>query len=66
MNGYAIISDGRVLNIIAWNGVDPWTPPDGTDVVLLAPGEWVDIGATFDANAVPRFAPATPDEPVEI
>lgn len=65
MNGYAIIVSDRVVNIIAWNGVDPWTPPDGTDVVRLNADEWVDVGAVFDANGTPRFTPA-PVEPVEI
>ena len=32
---YAVrrISDGRVLNIVLWDGVRPWAPPDGCEAV---------------------------------
>ncbi len=54
---YAIVQGGIVVNLILWDGLAPWTPPVGTDAVHVEPGEWVDIGATYDDKATPRFAP---------
>ena len=55
MNEYAIVADGVVVNLIIWDGVSPWTPPDGTTLVAIQADEWVDMGATFDPIAIPRF-----------
>ena len=55
---YAVIQSGFVVNVVVWDGVAPWNPPEGTELVLLQPDEWVSIGATYDPNASPRFVPA--------
>jgi hypothetical protein len=31
INGQTV-AVGEVINIILWDGVAPWTPPDGTEV----------------------------------
>jgi len=32
MDHYLIIKDEIVQNVIVWDGVSPWSPPDGTTV----------------------------------
>lgn len=59
---YAVVSSATVVNLIVWDGVAPWTPPAGTEAVATDAAEWVDIGASYDPKANPRFTPATPDE----
>jgi hypothetical protein len=55
MNRWAIVQGGKVVNIVVWDGVAPWTPPDGTAAVSVSDDEWVDIGAVYDPIAIPRF-----------
>lgn len=53
---YAVIdSNGIVSNVIIMDDPAQWVGPE--IVVLIAEGEWVDIGYSFDANAIPRFSP---------
>lgn len=52
---YAVCQSGMVVNVVVWDGLASWTPPEGTELVLLQPDEWVSIGATYDPLAVPRF-----------
>lgn len=33
MNSYAIVKDGVVVNVVAWDGVSEWTPPEGTQAI---------------------------------
>ena len=30
---YALVKDGKTINVIAWDGVSPYTPPAGCVVV---------------------------------
>lgn len=30
---YAIVKDGKTINLIAWDGVSPYTPPNGGELV---------------------------------
>lgn len=46
---YAVIVDGTVTNLILWDGVSIWTPPDGATIVPVS-GRVVDIGYTFDGT----------------
>lgn len=55
MNYAVIHSTGYVVNIVLWDGVSPWTPPDDTELVALQPDEWCNIGAAYDPNGSPRF-----------
>jgi hypothetical protein len=36
MQNYAIISGGYITNTIVWDGTSPYTPPEGSTVMLLA------------------------------
>lgn len=56
MNRYAIISDGIVSNVIVWDGVTEWQPPDGTTLVELTVDEFCEIGMTYNSKSVPRFS----------
>jgi hypothetical protein len=55
---WAIIIDGVVHNLIAWDGVSEWQPPAGSAVVQLGETEWCDIGCQYIADATPRFVAA--------
>ncbi len=56
MNRYAIISDAVVSNVIIWDGVAEWTPPNGTTVVELTVDEYCEAGMAYDSKLVPRFS----------
>jgi hypothetical protein len=32
---YAHVKDGKVVNTSVWDGVQPYTPPDGADMIPL-------------------------------
>lgn len=36
MSNYAIITNGYITNVIRWDGVSPYTTPEGATVMLLA------------------------------
>ena len=59
-NVYAVI-DGTntVVNTIVWDGVSPWTSPDGTTVVQNA----ASIGWSYDPVAQAFNAPAIQASP---
>ena len=61
---YAIIQSSIVTNVIAWDGVAPWSAPDGTELLQLAEGELCGCGWTYEEGATPRFI-APPDIPPE-
>jgi hypothetical protein len=63
MNHYAMIqADGTVRGCAAWDGVTPWTPPPGIDLVLrLNDGERCGPGWIYDMSGNPRFSPPPPD-----
>lgn len=54
---YAIIRNNIVENIIVWDGVSPYTPPEGT---ILVQTDTAGIGWTYD-SATGEFTP--PAEP---
>ena len=61
---YAVVQDGVVVNVIEWDGVTPYTPPEGCELHWCeqTPGIgwlWVD-GAAVDPN------PPPPPEPVPL
>lgn len=36
MQDYAIIIGGYIINVMRWDGISPYTPPDGATVMPLA------------------------------
>jgi hypothetical protein len=36
MQDYAIIAGGYITNVMRWDGITPWTPPDGATIMLLS------------------------------
>ena len=54
---YAIIQSSVVCTIIVWDGIAPWSPPEGTELLQLADGELCDSGWTYKAESTPRFIP---------
>jgi len=46
IRAYAIVRNGRVENTCLWDGVTPWTPPEGTQAIVCPAG--VGIGWTYD------------------
>lgn len=61
---YAIIRDGRVINTVRWDGVSPYSPPEGCTLVLDEEGK-ASKGGTFDGKTMhPRVrAPAPAPAP---
>jgi hypothetical protein len=61
---YAMVRDGVVVNVIDWDGVTPYTPPEGCELhawegPVSIGWTWVD-GAPVDPNPLPE--PAEPPE----
>ena len=48
INTYAVVESGVVTNIVAWDGVSDWTPPQGSTANLIPDGLQVGIGYSFD------------------
>ena len=57
MNTYAIVKDGVVVNVAAWDGVSEWTPPEDTQVIESSEAG---IGWLYDGTAFQR-----PPEPLQ-
>jgi hypothetical protein len=56
---YAVIdTENVVVAIVLWDGVTPWSPPDGETVIRVG-DQICDRGYTYDP-ATGLFAPATP------
>lgn len=41
---YALVKDGKVANVILWDGSQPFNPPDGSTPVPISEEDFVDIG----------------------
>lgn len=50
---YALVENGIVLNVAAWDGVTPWNP--GVPTVQLLPGELCGPEWTYEPTRNPRF-----------
>lgn len=66
---YAMVQAGVVVNVVHWDGVTPYTPPDGCDLhawdgPVSIGWAWVD-GAPVDPNPPPPPAPVDPAAPSE-
>lgn len=63
---YAMVQNGVIVNVIDWDGVTPYTTPEGCelhqwDAPMSIGWAWVD-GAPVDPNPPPPEAPAAPSE----
>lgn len=50
MKRWAVISDGIVRNIIAWDGVSEWSPPNIEDIVIEIEDKPVSIGWIYNGS----------------
>lgn len=57
--GYAIVRNNVVENMIAWDGVTPYTPPEGT---ILVQSDVAAIGWLYDPETG-ILSPPVPPEP---
>ena len=44
MANYAIVENNKVINTCAWDGVAPWSPPEGAEAVIIPNGTVVGVG----------------------
>lgn len=51
MNNYAVAdSEGKVINIIYWDGESNWSPPKDTTAVKISDGVLIDIGYSYEGK----------------
>jgi len=43
LKSYAVVVDGKVVNVAVWDGETPWTPEEG-EVVEIPVGSFAGIG----------------------
>lgn len=61
MARYAIVQGTEVLNTIEWDGSTPWSPPEGTQAILLRDTDITDPGGTYiDGVFAPKQTEAPP------
>lgn len=59
---YAVVSNDEVINVINWDGEEPYTPAEGQELIELTGGVFAGIGWTrVDGVWV---SPPEIDEPV--
>lgn len=64
---YAVVEDGEVVNVVAWDGVTPWEPPEGSQVVSI-PSDvnagigWAYIDGVFAAPPPPPVQPKSAEQ----
>lgn len=57
---YALIQDGKVINVVLWDGLTDWSP--GDDVTAIDCADHVGIGWTWDTdNGFQLPEPAAPE-----
>jgi hypothetical protein len=61
MDNYAEIIGGQITNVVRWDGITPWTPPDGATIMLLSAA--IAAGYTYATRV-----PVVPDalQPVQL
>ena len=63
MANYALVVNGVVENIVIWDGdTNTWSPPDGSQAILIPDGEVVGIGYTYDGSVFSAPAPQNPPD----
>jgi hypothetical protein len=58
VNTYAVVSSGIVTNVILWDGVSEWAPPEGSTANLLPPSSQVGVGYSYTGTTY--TAPVNP------
>lgn len=54
---YAIVETGMVINIVCWDGQDPWSPQEGQNAIEIKDGVDAGIGySVVDGEFVPPVA----------
>ncbi|EPK5084884.1 tail fiber assembly protein [Escherichia coli] len=63
VNDYAVIkSDGKIINVVLWDGEADWSPPDGSTVIKIN-DSGAGIGWTYkDGVFTPPPIPEVPKE----
>lgn len=60
---YALVSDGRVMDIALWDGVTPWSPPEDLAAIAIPDGVRVCPGWSFvDGEFISPPPELPPDE----
>jgi hypothetical protein len=60
MDTYAVIDSANVvINVIIWNGMPPWTPPEGCTAAQIPEGsfagiDWIYVDGEFIAPPEPE------------
>ncbi|PXV60873.1 hypothetical protein SAMN04487785_11333 [Dyella jiangningensis] len=54
METYAIVESGVVVNTVLWDGGNEWSPPSGSEAILLPDGSPVGVGYTYNGT---QFTP---------
>lgn len=62
MTRYAVIEQGRVVNVVLWDGEEKWLP--GKKFTVIDCGDLVGIGWTHDDDGF-HAPPLPPKDPVE-
>jgi len=50
-NVYAVVENGVVVNMVVWDGVAQWQPPEGSQAIPVPEGTFVDIGWLYSNGA---------------
>jgi hypothetical protein len=62
MKNYAIVdSETNVINIIVWDGLTEWTPPEGCIVVAIPEGSSAGVGSFYIDGKFIDFVINAPD-----
>ncbi len=48
---YAIVDDGTVINIVLWNGIDNWEPPETSECIKIGDVEYVSEGFKYSKES---------------
>jgi len=63
VNDYAVInSDGKITNVVLWDGVSEWSPPDGSTAIKIN-DSGAGIGWTYNKGVF--TLPPAPEVPME-
>jgi len=61
MGNYAVVLNGKVINLVVWDGVSDWRPADDAQVIL-APAD-ISFGWSYDQITGVFAAPPVPPAP---